>query len=68
MNERIKELKQQAMKTQVNYPEGWEEICESELEKFAELIVKDCAMLARKMEIHNVPFIGMKILEHFGVK
>jgi hypothetical protein len=41
---------------------------EAQLTKFAELIIEECAILARKMEIHNVPFIGVKILEHFGVE
>lgn len=44
------------------------EVTQKEIEFFAEQLINKCAMISRKMEIHNTPFVGVKILEHFGVK
>ena len=80
MNKRLKELKQQAMRTQVNYPEGWEEICENELEKFAELIVLECIDVFSKDlpdptsadyklgTLQEVTDRICKVVEHFAVE
>ena len=56
MNERIKELEKQS----VFYNED-EEIWETDLEKFAELIVRECARQVNCYEALN-------IFEHFGVE
>ena len=66
MNERIKELFKKAANK--DFPNGVDKIHSNELERFAELIVNECAMIARKMEIRKAPYIGVTILEHFGVK
>lgn len=66
INERIKELIKQAGLDDDMFPiDEWDN---PELEKFAELIVIECALIARKMEIHKQPYIGISILEHFGVE
>ena len=69
MNEKLKELARLA-KIPTYYPEGISE----RLEKFAELIVRECASIA---DIEKSNFIGcgyitktkgMLIKEHFGVE
>jgi hypothetical protein len=68
MNERIKELEKQS----VFYNED-EEIWETDLKKFAELIVKECADIA-KHHVMNIStysdadFVEKQIQEHFGVE
>ena len=37
-------------------------------ERFAELIVKECSQLAHNSHPDELPFVGSKILEHFGVE
>ena len=59
MNERIKLLANQC----------WEERPQGQLhfdnEKFAELIVKECALVVHKK---TVPKSALNVLEHFGVE
>jgi len=65
MNERIKQLAEQA--TSYNNSDGWL----FDKEKFAELIVRECAKVARE---HNSSptasffFVGQTIKQHFGVE
>ena len=65
MNERIKELIEQATTKESFYPAGCghhEDRYYFDKEKFAELIIKECAELMR-----NDPKYW-KLLEHFGVE
>ena len=78
MNERIRELVKQAgvnlSSFQFSGTPTKYEVAESELEKFAELIVRECAELAREWEDDYVvedtaPFHSdVKIKKHFGVE
>ncbi len=70
MNERIKELYEQSMEQHVSNNMAWEEL---NPEKFAELIVRECADIAK----HNVmnistysdaEFVSDLIHQNFGVK
>ena len=64
MNERIKELALQAttyIKPTENSGEGWI----FDKEKFAELIVRECANVASSI---TPPIVSDLILEHFGVE
>ncbi len=64
MNERIKELMTQATKVvEPNDPDYRHEIFDKE--KFAELIVKECAK--RSAELGQSE-IGLGLLKHFGVE
>ena len=69
MNEKLKELARLA-KIPTYYPEGISE----RLEKFAELIVRECASIAdiEKSNLIGCGYItktkGMLIKEHFGVE
>ena len=70
MNERIKLLAEQAG---VKYslwvgskPAAY--MTYDELEKFAELIVRECALTAGLMEHEGRPNIGAQILDNFGVE
>ena len=59
MNERIKELAEQA-----GFPEWSQKTIGFELEKFAELIVRECAEIAKTAEPYRSDDL---ILRHFGV-
>ena len=61
MNERIKELWEEAAKT--TQGDSWEEQTKF-MEKFAELIVKECADIADK----GWAAPGIQIKQHFGVE
>ena len=71
MNQRIKELEKQS----VFYNED-EEIWETDLEKFALLIVKECARIALNTDLEDVEggdsavlrAAGEQIQKHFGVE
>jgi len=64
MNERIKELAEQA--TSIQGPTPYNPLCwEDELEKFAQLIVWECAQVADKAEPYQTSDL---IREHFGVE
>jgi hypothetical protein len=75
MNERVKELALQAQKV-VGYTDGgYTEIKALDQEKFAELIVRECAKSLWTEECHNSDLAleefernSAKIKEHFGVK
>ena len=67
MNERIKELALQA--TTYIDPTANDGVCwDFDKEKFAELIVKECALIAGLMEYEGRKGIGAQILDNFGVK
>jgi hypothetical protein len=64
MNERIKELERQATDY---YSNGQERIFDRQ--KFAELIVRECANIAAKNQAENMGWdISEIIKEHFGVE
>lgn len=65
LNEKIKELAEQAELEYDFNPMLW-----LKLEKFAELIVKECTNIVEDAVLHREPastYVG-KIKEHFGVK
>ena len=62
MNEKIKELAQQAGVIALS-----ENGVAPPLEKFAELIVKECDLYARRNWEHGT-LLGGDLLNHFGVK
>ena len=72
MNERIKELIKQA--TEHDYT-TWDSYNQKELvyykfnqEKFAELIVRECADVGSKFSLAHPEAIRYQIKKHFGVK
>jgi hypothetical protein len=65
MNERIKQLAEQAnTRTFINEDGS----LTPELHKFAELIVKECSQMAHNSHPDDLPFVGGKMLVHFGVE
>ena len=81
MNERIRELAWQAANGMLSYDaEGDFRLSEKEVEKFAELIVRECAGLAVNSQYANTKseyyegfnealiYAGNKIKQHFGVE
>ena len=70
MNERIKELAEQA----TTVVEGWSDengttrYYEFNREKFAELIVRECASVVKKEMDYDANWCDDKILKHFGVE
>ena len=69
MNERIKELAEQALNEYSATYHNEAKIPEAYLKKFAELIVRECANEASKQTIYcrGIPW-GKWIKEHFGVE
>jgi len=68
VNERIKELMFDAGLNS-NYVEGFDSIYSKQLEKFAELIVRECANVADENYIHRGSrTCGLAIRLHFGVE
>ena len=68
MNERIKTLAEQAG-FKVNWQhEDVQAIKMARFEKFAELIVRECALTAGLMEHEGRKGIGEQILDNFGVE
>ena len=72
MNERINELWQQAAKT--TQGDSWEESIKF-MEKYAELIVKECAQIAKKVDgdegddyKSGRTWAAIDVLKHFGVE
>jgi hypothetical protein len=67
MNERIRQLALQA-----GYDWQWDtqiDFGHKEMEKFAELIIKECAEIARVFSVEGVEYDGGDaIREHFGVE
>ena len=74
MNERIKELREQALTMvsdeQQDHGESYEirELWDRHDQKFAELIVRECAKVADRADENGCECIGGNILIHFGVK
>ena len=63
MNERIKQLAFEAANGMLSYDgEGEWRLSQKEVEKFAELIVKECAEICLEANDHK------NILRHFGVE
>ena len=77
MNERIKELVKQAgghfsthnlMSNPVQHRESIE-LWDKNIEKFAELIVKECAEQVKNLRVNDYGISGAEIIrEHFGIK
>jgi hypothetical protein len=72
MNERIRELAEQAdifadskLQMKGEFHPDWHDIRD---EKFAELIVRECAKLADKESSYPYSSYGLLIKEQFGVK
>jgi hypothetical protein len=67
MNERIKELAEQATSiVEMVGPQGYaSSYANFDREKFAELIVRECSLFVFKQ---NGPKSALNLLEHFGVK
>ena len=66
MNERIRELARQAKFTWV---ENDKDITGGvDLEKFAELIVRECADIVKYYHTRNEAVTPQQILQHFGVE
>ena len=65
MNERIKQLKEQAMEWVPNQVDPDTKIRLLNAEKFAELIIRECANVAAD---HDALDIYEEIREHFGVE
>ena len=71
MNERIKLLAEQAESSRLEYNSATmmtERIQEFDKEKFAELIVRECAKIADVADENECEWIGGNILTHFGVE
>jgi hypothetical protein len=77
VNERIKELAKQAGLTQAKDFKSGDEVKNfvfgNGLEKFAELIVRECASMARVFQSNEYDFTGdldldQFMLKHFGVE
>jgi hypothetical protein len=68
MNERIKQLWEDSEEIKVRYPEQGSPVSVSEqtLEKFAELIVREC--IAVHEDDYGVDIIGDVLKKHFGVE
>ena len=74
MNERIRELALQAnpASKEIYESDNWEYNCAAwcaqDLEKFAELIVRECADVGSKFSLAHPEAIRYQIKKHFGVK
>ena len=65
MHKRIQELAKQATKIiEPNDPDFRHEVFDKE--KFAELIVKECSTMVFNSHPDDLPFVGGKMLVHFG--
>ena len=71
MNERIKELAEQALGVKRDGPTVWQ-FYDDELKKFAELIVRECARVANDSNQSKNRAVGVSVgdvvREHFGVE
>jgi len=67
MNERIKELINEATCFKEGDTEGKYDIEVFDKEKFAELIIRECAEVADMNAVEAMGLYG-KVLEHFGVE
>ena len=71
MNERIKLLAEQAESSRLEYNSATmmtERIQEFDKQKFAQLIVRECAKIADVADENKCEWIGGNILTHFGVE
>ena len=68
MNPLIKELASKALKQPDTDNDGLTVFDNDELEKFAELIVKECAKVADIADENKCEWIGGNVLTHFGVE
>jgi hypothetical protein len=69
MNERIRELAEQAGYKPLSPPTLADELNEIFMRKFAELIVRECANIADGLlEDNTGAEVMVRIKEHFGVK
>ncbi len=70
MNERIKELADKASQWVIDNSNGVHAPYEQWNEKFAELIVKECAELANQWQVSEHPGLLVRdvIKQHFGVE
>ena len=74
MNERIRQLADEATSTLSMNHEGYrgkgyiEQVEYFDKEKFAELIVRECAKIADIADKNKCEWIGGNILTHFGVE
>jgi hypothetical protein len=71
MNERIKELWEKAAQAAAAYPSGQNNSWETQvnfMEKFAELIVRECANIADEPTSRPFDSYGKKIKKHFGIE
>ena len=72
MNERIQKLYDQAGEyAALNATGDWEvgpAYQDLFNEKFAELIVRECSQIAHNSHPDDLPFVGGKMLVHFGVE
>ena len=70
MNERIKELAEQAENYAYRVAVGGDECQEAYTEKFAELIVRECLMKVNGAKIRNESYVELieRIKEDFGVE
>lgn len=70
MNERIKELIGKTLDSEFSHT--WTTMTYEDLlqfsDKFAELIIKECAKVADLADENKCEWIGGNILTHFGVK
>ncbi len=67
MNERILELAKQAGYTPLEPRTFADDLQEIFLQKFAQLIIRECADIA-SMNQHQYESTGMYVLKHFGVE
>ena len=67
MNERIKELAEQAEGTKKHVPAVWQ-FYDYELEKFAELIVRECAKIVNDNDCEISQVGNYMLFDHFGIE
>jgi len=67
MNEQIKQLAEQAQKVAYYTDGGYTPVMTLDQEKFAELLVRECADIAT-INQHEWHSAGSYVLKHFGVK
>ena len=70
MNDRIKQLAEQAA-SEFTQSFNWEYLLQLDkdiLEKFAELIIRECSDVVNYYHSRNEPITSRQILQHFGVE
>lgn len=69
MNERIRQLAEQALKHPDTDNDGLTVFDNDELEKFAELIIRECCEITDEVERADLPVVASKFVKaHFGVE